>query len=97
VVGARAVVGKDAFICQHVTLGERLGVGRPPEYPVVGDGVFLGAGATVLGAVWIGDGATIGAGAVLLRDVPAGATAVGNPARIVPAGTPASFDPVASD
>ncbi|MEU5695934.1 serine acetyltransferase [Actinosynnema sp. NPDC020468] len=83
VIGCGAVVGRGAFICQRVTLGERLGRGEP-AYPVVGDDVFLGAGATVLGGVRIGDGARIGAGAVVLHDVPAGATAVGNPARLIP-------------
>lgn len=83
VIGAAAVVGDDAFVCQRVTLGERLGPTREPAYPVVGDGVFLGAGATVLGGVRIGSGARIGAGAVVLCDVPPGATAVGNPARVV--------------
>ncbi|MFC5286581.1 serine O-acetyltransferase [Actinokineospora guangxiensis] len=82
VVGAGAVVGADAFLCQRVTLGERLG-GRGPAYPVLGDGVFVGANATLLGGVRVGSGARIGAGAVVLTDVPAGATAVGNPARVL--------------
>lgn len=85
VIGRDVVVGRDAFICQHVTLGERLGDGRRPAYPTVGDGVFFGAGAIVLGGVNVGSGATIGAGAVVLADVPAGAVAVGNPARVQPA------------
>lgn len=83
VVGRDVVVGRDAFICQRVTLGERLGRGRTAGYPTVGDDVFLGAGATVLGAVHIGSNARVGAGAVVLCDVPAGATAVGNPARVL--------------
>ncbi|OLR92107.1 serine O-acetyltransferase [Actinokineospora bangkokensis] len=82
-IGTRAVVGANAFICQRVTLGERLGENRGHEYPVVGDDVFLGAGATVLGPVRIGSGAMVGAAAVVLHDVPAGAVAAGNPARIV--------------
>ena len=82
VLGGGAVVGRDAFICQRVTLGERLGSSEA-AYPTVGDRVFLGAGATVLGNVHIGSDARVGAGAVVLRDVPAGATAVGNPARIL--------------
>lgn len=83
VFGRHAVVGRAAFVCQRVTLGERLGVEREPAYPIVGDRVFLGAGATVLGDVRIGSDAVVGACAVVLRDVPAGATAVGNPARVV--------------
>jgi len=83
VVGTGAVVGRDAFLCQRVTLGERLGDGRPPAYPVLGDDVFVGTGATVLGGVTVGPGARIGAAAVVLDDVPASATVVGSPARVV--------------
>ncbi|GLZ41868.1 DapH/DapD/GlmU-related protein [Actinokineospora sp. NBRC 105648] len=90
VLGAGAVVGADAFLCQRVTLGERLGAGRAPEYPTLGDGVFIGAGATLLGGVRVGHGARVGAGAVVLRDVPTGATAVGNPARVVGRHAPAA-------
>ncbi|HTL30261.1 MAG TPA: serine O-acetyltransferase [Tepidisphaeraceae bacterium] len=53
------------------------------ESPVIGDNVFIGAGAKLIGAVKIGDGAKIGANAVVLQDVPAYSTAVGVPARIV--------------
>jgi UDP-2-acetamido-3-amino-2,3-dideoxy-glucuronate N-acetyltransferase len=48
---------------------------------VVEDGATIGSGATILGGVTIGAGATVGAGAVVTRDVPPGATVVGNPAR----------------
>ena len=49
----------------------------------IGDGVFIGQGCVIFGGVTIGDGATIGAGSVVLRDVPAGASAIGVPARVV--------------
>jgi acetyltransferase-like isoleucine patch superfamily enzyme len=53
-------------------------------------GVSIGSGATILGGVRIGVGATVGAGAVVHKDVPAGATVVGNPARVLPAKVPDS-------
>jgi serine O-acetyltransferase len=81
-------IGADAMIFQGVTLGAK---SLDMEYredlrPTLGDRVTVGAGAKVLGASRIGDGATIGANAVVTGDVPAGATAVGIPARIVPHG-----------
>jgi serine O-acetyltransferase len=51
----------------------------------VGNGVIIGAGAVLLGPITIGNGAKIGSGAVVLKDVPAGRTAVGVPAKILPA------------
>ena len=51
----------------------------------IGDDVWIGGGAIVLPGITIGDGAIIGAGSVVTRDVPAGATVVGNPARALPA------------
>ncbi len=53
------------------------------QSPTLGDGVFIGAGAKIVGAVAIGDEARIGANAVVVHDVPAYATAVGIPARVV--------------
>lgn len=74
-----ARVGDDCMIMQQVTLG-MIGNG---EVPVIGNRVYIGAGAKVIGRVHVGDGARIGAMAVVLEDVPAGCTAVGIPARIV--------------
>nr|AAN76865.1 satase isoform II [Zea mays] len=82
VIGETAVVGNDVSILHGVTLG---GTGKESgdRHPKVGDGVLIGAGASVLGNVRVGAGAKIGAGAVVLRDVPEGTTAVGNPAKAV--------------
>ena len=53
------------------------------QSPILGDNVFIGAGAKIIGPVRIGDGAKIGANAVVLADFPPGATTVGIPARVV--------------
>jgi serine O-acetyltransferase len=82
VIGETAQVGAGVTMFQGVTLGG-VGRGRDRRHPQVGDGVILGAGAKVLGAVTLGAGAKVGANAVVLVDVPAGATAVGVPARII--------------
>ncbi|WP_137155852.1 serine acetyltransferase [Rhizobium sp. FKL33] len=81
VIGA-CRIGRNVTIMQNVTLGARRSGERAA--PVIGDGVEIGAGAVILGSVIVGEGAMIGANAVVLTDIPARATAVGNPARILP-------------
>eukprot|EP00249_Psilotum_nudum_P013816 c24529_g1_i2 orf=183-1202(+) len=82
VIGETATVGDSVSILHHVTLG---GTGKygGDRHPKVGNGVLIGAGATILGNIKIGDGAKIGAGSVVLIEVPPSTTAVGNPARLV--------------
>ena len=86
VIGETATVGDDCLIYHGVTLGGK--VAQPREesqgrrHPAVGNGVTIGSGATLLGPITVGDGVTIGAKAVVLDDVPAGALAVGIPAKI---------------
>jgi len=79
VVHPDAVVGNNCLLFQQVTLGV-----RSEGAPVLGHHVDVGAGAKLLGRIVVGDGARIGANAVVLCDVPAGQTAVGIPARVIP-------------
>jgi serine O-acetyltransferase len=72
-------IGENCSIISNITIGMR----NEPSFPCIGDNVFIGAGARVLGNIKIGDGAKIGANAVVIKDVPAGATVVGVPARVV--------------
>ncbi|MGD2049802.1 MAG: serine acetyltransferase [Chloroflexota bacterium] len=72
-------IGQNCSIIHAVTIGMR----NEWTFPEIGDGVFIGAGARVLGDICVGDGAKIGANAVVIHDVPPGATVVGIPARIV--------------
>ena len=71
-------IGPNCFMLQQVTLAA--GASGAPR---LGGNVQVGSGAKLLGAVRVGDNARIGANAVVLQDVPAGATAVGVPARII--------------
>ena len=82
VIGETAEIGDDCTLYHGVTLG---GVKweKIKRHPTLGRKVVIGAGAKVLGPILVGDGARVGSNAVVVRDVPAGATAVGIPARIV--------------
>lgn len=84
VIGETAIVGNDCLFYHGVTLGGQGDIRGDRRHPAVGHNVVIGAGATILGPITIGDNATIGAGAVVLKDVPAGRTAVGVPARLLP-------------
>jgi serine O-acetyltransferase len=82
VIGETAEIGDDCTLYHGVTLGgTSWNAGK--RHPTLGRGVVLGAGAKVLGPILVGDHAKIGSNAVVVRNVPAGATAVGIPARIV--------------
>jgi serine O-acetyltransferase len=83
VIGNGSVIGANCTILQSVTLGEKYSRQGGHSYPTLGDDVTICAGAVLLGAVRIGDGVVVGANSVVLIDVPAGAAAVGAPARIV--------------
>ena len=83
VIGETAEVGDDCTIYQGVTLGGTSLHKGAKRHPTLGRGVIVGANAQVLGAFTVGEGARVGSNAVVVREVPAGATAVGNPARIL--------------
>ena len=82
VIGETTEIGDNCTLYQNVTLG---GTGKEhgKRHPTLGDNVLVGAGAKVLGPFRVGDNARVAAGAVVLEEVPANATAVGVPARIV--------------
>ncbi len=82
VIGETAEIGDNCTLYQGVTLG---GTGKDTgkRHPTLGNNVMIGAGAKVLGPFRIGDNAKIAAGAVVLEEIPANATAVGIPARVV--------------
>jgi len=82
VIGETAEVGDDCTLYHEVTLGGT-SWNKGKRHPTLGRGVVLGAGAKILGPIFVGDGAKVGSNAVVVRDVPAGATAVGIPARVV--------------
>ncbi|MEX1073540.1 MAG: serine O-acetyltransferase [Burkholderiales bacterium] len=83
VIGETAEVGDDCTIYQGVTLGGTSLYRGAKRHPTLGAGVVVGAGAKVLGGFTVGAGAKIGSNAVVVNEVPAGATVVGIPGRIL--------------
>ena len=79
IIARNVKIGKNVAIYQHVTIAES----NKKKTTVIEDKVMIGAGAVILNNAHIGKGAKIGANAVVVCDVPAGATAVGVPARII--------------
>lgn len=82
VIHGDSQIGDDCVIRQNVTIGVR-DMNDLKAVPTLGNGVNVGAGAVIVGPIHIGDGAWIGANAVVLKDVPAGAMAVGIPAKVI--------------
>jgi serine O-acetyltransferase len=83
VIGETAEIGDDCTIYQGVTLGGTSLARGAKRHPTLEPGVIVGAGAQVLGGFTVGEGAKIGSNAVVVKSVPAGATVVGNPARVI--------------
>ena len=82
VIGETAVIGDDCTLYHGVTLGGT-SWNKGKRHPTLENGVVIGAGAKILGPIIVGANAKIGSNAVVVKDVPAGATAVGIPARIL--------------
>jgi serine O-acetyltransferase len=82
VIGETAEIGDDVLMYQGVVLGGT-SLKKGKRHPTVGNNAVIGAGAVALGAITIGDGARIGSGSVVVKSVPAGATVVGIPGRVV--------------
>jgi serine O-acetyltransferase len=82
VIGETAIIGDDVTLYHGVTLGGTSWT-KGRRHPTVEDGVVIGAGAKVLGPITVGAQAKVGSNAVVVKNVPAGTTAVGNPARII--------------
>ncbi len=80
VIGETAEIGDDALIYQGVVLGG-ISTEHKKRHPTLGNGVVVGAGAVILGAINIGDRSRIGAGSVVLKDVPPDTTVFGIPAH----------------
>ena len=96
VVGETAEIGDGCTIYQGVTLGGTSLYKGVKRHPTLGRNVVVGAGAQVLGGFTVGDGAKVGSNAVVTKPVPAGATAVGNPARIIQAELDVKREEIAS-
>jgi serine O-acetyltransferase len=82
VIGETAELGADVTLYQGATLGGT-SIERGKRHPTLGDGVVVGAGAKVLGAITVGDGSRVGANAVVVKPVPPFAVVVGVPGEIV--------------
>ncbi len=82
VIGETTFIGDDCTLMQGVTLGGA-STRRVKRHPTLGNGVMVGAGAKVIGAVEIGDNARIGAGSVVVTNVPPNATVVGVPGHVI--------------
>ena len=82
VVSSEVTIGKNFNISQGVTVGRR-NRGNKKGFPTIGDNVFVGAGAKIIGSVNIGNNVVIGANCVVTRDIPDNAVVVGIPGRVI--------------
>jgi serine O-acetyltransferase len=83
VVASKAVLGANCTLTHGVTIGHRGGGRQKGDCPVIGDRVYIGPGAAVVGPITVSEDALIGVGAVVVRSVPPRAVVAGNPARVL--------------
>lgn len=89
VIGETAEIGDDCFIYQGVTLGAGAEARQgettrdTKRHPTLGNGVIVGSGAEIQGAITVGDNARVASGSIVLKDVPANSTVVGVPGRVI--------------
>ena len=88
IISRKAKIGKNAVILHQVTVGIRMVASLSDKEedaiaPIIGDNVFIGAGAKIIGNIHIGNNVKIGANAVVTKDVPDNSTIIGNPGRII--------------
>jgi serine O-acetyltransferase len=91
VVGETAEIGNDVLLYQGVVLGGT-SLKKEKRHPTIGDGVVIGSGAVVLGAVTIGNNTKIGSGSVVVKSVPPGVTVIGVPGKVVKNGSKPAID-----
>ncbi|MGU8962051.1 serine O-acetyltransferase [Clostridium perfringens] len=80
VIHSRAIIGKRCLISQNVTIG---GTSKKYEVPVIGDDVYIGAGAKIIGPIKIGNNVVIGANSVVTKNIPNNSLVVGIPAKVI--------------
>jgi serine O-acetyltransferase len=84
VIGAFCVIGDNVTIESGVTIGRDFDITNSSNgYPHIGDNVYIGTGAKLIGPVNVGDNSVIGANAVVTKDIPANSVAVGIPAKVI--------------
>ena len=87
IISRKAKIGNNCTILHQVTIGTRMTAAKSDRKedaiaPIIGNNVFIGAGAKIIGDIHIGDNVLIGANAVVTKDVPSDYTVVGNPMRM---------------
>jgi serine O-acetyltransferase len=83
VIGETAEIGDDVLLFHQVTLGNSSVTSAGKRHPTIGSHVVIGAGAKILGPIYVADYSQIGAGSIVTKEIPSHAVVVGNPARVI--------------